>query len=91
MKVSDLDYNNSKKFVLRKLFNHNVWGGKHTSPDNLQKGLPGHLRGAAKDIVKDMIREGLLLSHPTSYGMQVSMNPKMAAKIKEFLGIERSK
>ena len=88
MKLSELEYNNAKRFILRKLFNHNVWCGKHTSPDNLQKGLPGHLRGAAKDIVKDMIKEGLLLSHPTSYGLQISLNPKMVIEIKKFLGVE---
>ncbi len=85
MKISDSDYNNIKKFILRKLTIHNVWGGKHTSPDNLQKGLPKHLRGAAKEVVSGMIKDGLLLSHPTSYGMQVSLNPRMAAKIKEIL------
>lgn len=88
MKISDLDYINIKEFILRRLVMHNVWGGKHTSPDNLQKGLPGHLRGAAKEVVADMIKEGLLLSHPTSYGMQVSLNPRMAKKIKEILKLD---
>ncbi len=86
MKISDYDYNSIKRFILRKLMIHNIWGGKHTSPDNLQKGLPGHLRGAAKEVVGDMIKEGLLLSHPTSYGTQVALNPRMASKIKEILG-----
>ena len=88
MKVSNLDYNNIRRTILRKLTIHNIWGAKHTSPDNLQKGLPKHLHGAAKEVVNDLIKEGFLLSHPTSYGLQVSLNPKMAAEIKRFLDLK---
>lgn len=88
MKVSQDDYNRIRLHVLRKLVIHNVWGAKHTSPDNMQKSLPAHLRGAAKDATTDLIKEGLLLSHPTSYGLQISLNPRRADEIKRELQIK---
>ena len=51
-----------------------MWGGKHTSIDNLASGIPSHLRGDAKDVAEDLIREGLLLKKPTGYGKHVSLN-----------------
>lgn len=88
MKLSNEVYNNIRVHILRKLAIHNVWGAKHTSPDNMQKGLPQHLRGAVKDVSNDLIKEGLLLSHPTSYGLQISLNPRKADEIKSILEIK---
>lgn len=85
MKLSKDEYFNIKVFILRKLIMHTVVGAKHTSPDNLQKSLPKHVRGYAKEVVVDMIKEGLLLSHPTSYGIQISLNPSKLDDIKSFL------
>jgi hypothetical protein len=85
MKLSDEDYNKIKLHILRKLVVHTTWGGKHTSFDNLQKGLPNELRGSCREVANDLIKEGILLSHPTSYGLQVSLNPRRAEEIKNIL------
>ena len=45
------------------------------------------MHGAAKEVANGLIRERLLLSHPTNYGLQVSLNPSMAKEIKELLGV----
>ncbi len=89
MKVSDEIYNDVRVFILRKLANHNIWGAKHASYDNLQKGLPKDLRHTAKEVADRLIKERFLLSHPTSYGLQVSLNPSMAKEIKGLLGLDR--
>ncbi|MFQ6063784.1 MAG: hypothetical protein ACE5J9_11530, partial [Methanosarcinales archaeon] len=60
-------------------------GGRHTSEDNVIKGFPKHERGKIKKKLKDLIKEGYLISKPTSYGIQISINPKMIAEIKEIL------
>jgi hypothetical protein len=85
MKVSEEVYRNVKIFIVRKLVNHNIWGAKHTSYDNLQKGIPKDMQGVAKEVADSMIKERTLLSHPTNYGLQVSLNPSMAKEIKELL------
>lgn len=74
-----------KAFILHKLSKHGYWGGRHTSFDNLQKGLPPHLRGEARNIGKELIRDSFLLAKPTSYGLEVSLNPSRRQEIEEFI------
>ena len=70
-----------KKTLLRKLVYMGKWGNSHTSFDNLPKGFPTHLRGDVKDIAKKLIKEKLLLSKPTSYGLEVSLNSRKKKEI----------
>lgn len=88
MKLSPEAYFKIKTVILRKLVLHNIWGAKHTNYEFVQKGLPKEFRGFAKDVADDLIKEGILLSHPTSYGMQISLNPERSKEIKVALGIE---
>ena len=83
------DYNSIKSFILRKLVRHRMWMHKHTSIHNLPKGLPDYLRSKkdVKDVVKDLLKEGLLLSKPTNYGLEVSLNIKKKREIEEFIGL----
>ena len=74
-----------KKIILRKLFRHRIIGGKHAAIENLTKGLPKHLVGVAKDAVNELIKEGFVLQKPTSYGLQVSLNPKRIDEITRII------
>ena len=87
MKLSSESHRKIKIVILRKLVIHNIWGAKHTSYELVQKGLPTDLRGFAKDIANELIKEGILLSHPTSYGLQISLNPDRAKEIKAIIGV----
>ncbi len=71
--------------IIKKLVRHRIWGGKHTSIENIPKGMPPELRKDIEAEVKELIRENIILSHPTSYGLQVSLNPRMAEEIKRIL------
>ena len=72
--------------ILLKLFKHGKWGGSHTSFENLKKGWNNRdlgkegLRKVDK-IGKELIKEGLIMSKPTSYGMEVSLNPRLTEDI----------
>ena len=74
-----------KKIILRKLFRRRVIGGKHTAIEHLTKGLPKHVAGEAKNAVNDLIKEGLILSKSTSYGLQVSLNPEKIDEISRII------
>ena len=71
--------------ILRKLVYRNYWGTKHTSIEITVKGFPGHLLGKAKWGVDDMIRRNIILSKPTSYGLQISLNPRFSKEIPNFI------
>ena len=75
----------AKGFIIKKLFQKKYIGERHTSIANLPKGLPGHLRGDIKSAAKELIGEGILLTKPTSYGLEVSLNPKKMKEIQEYL------
>ena len=55
-----------KATILKKLKRRGKWGGAHTSFDVLARGIPKHLRGDAKEVATELIKDGLLLSKSTS-------------------------
>ncbi len=71
--------------IIRKLARHRIIGGKHTSIENIPKGMPKELRKRVIEEVKELIREGIITSHPTSYGVQISLNPRKIKEIREIL------
>ena len=74
-----------KGFIVKKLFHHGYIGGKHTDIENLKKGLPGHVKGDIKDAAKELIKEELLIPKVTSYGVQVSLNPRKREELQKYL------
>lgn len=74
-----------KGFIVKKLFHHKYVGGKHTDIENLKKGLPSHVKGDVVESVKELIKEEILMSKPTSYGLHVSLNPKKRQEIEKYL------
>ena len=73
-----------KETLLRNLVYLNKWGASHTSFDNLPKGFPGEMRGTVKKVARKLIKERLLVTKPTSYGLQVSLNLKKKKEIEEI-------
>ena len=72
-----------KKFIVRKLYRKKMWMHKHTNINNLPKGLSNELRVSkeVKRAIEGLLKEQILISKPTHYGLEVSLNIK---KIKEI-------
>jgi len=75
-----------KSLILHKLFIRKCWGGKHTSSDNLKKGIKVQELGKegfkrVDKISKDLIKDGVLLAKHTHYGLEVSLNPRLSQEI----------
>ena len=79
--MNTLNINGAKIDVLQKLARRRKWGASHTSFDNLQKSFKKHDKKQIKEAAKELIREGLLLQKPTSYGLEVSLNPRRRYEI----------
>ena len=71
--------------VLHKLTRLGKFEHSHTSIDNLPKGFSKDVRGRVKEIVKGLKKEGILLSKPTSYGEEVSINSQHKEKIMYYI------
>lgn len=72
------------KAILRKLFYDNRIGKKHISLENLKTGFPSHIKGDVDKKLKKLIKDNLVLQHPTSYGPQFALNPQ---RLQEIIGI----
>ena len=76
--------------ILFKLHRRGNWGGSHTAYENLGKGwnaseLGKRGVGRVEKLAKDLIRAGWILPKPTSYGPQVSLNPRQSEEIMAFM------
>ena len=76
-----------KKFMIRKLYRKRMWLHKHTNINNLPKGLSNDLRASreVKNAVEELLKEQILLSKPTHYGLEVSLNPGKIREIEELV------
>ena len=72
-----------KSHILFKLYWKKYWGGRHTAIESVKKGIPKHLGGRYIGMAKELIKEGLLMSKPTAYGLQISLNPRLREEIIE--------
>jgi hypothetical protein len=72
--------------ILFKLYKRGNWGDSHTAFENLMKAFKeselgkGSLKRVEK-LAKELMRSGLIIQKPTSYGLQVSLNPRQNATI----------
>lgn len=72
--------------IILKLHKRGKWGGAHTSVDNVKKGW--NIRDLGKEglkrvdkLTKELIRKGFIVSKPTSYGLEISLNPRLSEEI----------
>lgn len=74
-----------KARLLYHLRKKRVLGGVHTHYDTLKRGFPKHLGKEVEDAAKQLIKERFLITKPTSYGLQVSLNKEKLVEIEDFI------
>ena len=79
-----------KATILLKLHKRGNWGASHTAFDNLKKGwteadLGKHGLKRVEQLVKKLMRLGVIIPKPTSYGLQISLNPRQSEEIIAFM------
>lgn len=71
--------------ILHKLTRKGKFEHSHTALENLPKSFPPELKGRAKDMSQELIKEGVLYLKKTNYGKQVSINLEKKDKIMEYI------
>ena len=86
--ATDRFYEQLMSHILKKLFDMRCWMGKHTSIHNMQKGLPTHARDSKviSKIINELSQKEWILTKPTHYGLELSLNIKRKKEIEEYLG-----
>ncbi len=79
--------NNIPVWILQKMFRNRIICAKHISLEDLKTGLPSHVKDGIGKELKKLVKPNLLLTHPTSYGMQYHLNPQKINEIKKILKI----
>lgn len=74
-----------KARLLYHLRKKRVIGAKHTHYDTLKFGFPKHLGKRVESIAKELMKADWLITKPTSYGLQVSLNVTKLPEIEEFI------
>ncbi|MEK6926057.1 MAG: hypothetical protein AABW50_02145 [Nanoarchaeota archaeon] len=72
-----------RKAILKKLFRHRHIGGRHTEIRNAMKGFPPSLLKDVKEEIKNLIKEGYLLSKMSTGEIHVSLNPRKINEIRK--------
>jgi hypothetical protein len=79
------DEENIRATLFYHLRKKRIIGAKHTSFDNLKFGFPSHLGKEVLKVAKDLVKQGYLITKPTSYGLQVSLNKNRIKEIEDFI------
>lgn len=79
-----------KAKLLYSLARKRKWGESHTAYENIFKILKSESLGKdalrqANKFAEDLIRQSFIIKKPTSYGLQVSLNPYKAQEIKKII------
>jgi hypothetical protein len=77
MNIKKEDYEKIRKNILKKLYSCKAFKKGHLLLETLQKGIPSHLVGYSKDILKELVKENLVSIYgKTKHGMafQLSIN-----------------
>ncbi|MBM3233890.1 hypothetical protein FJZ19_02225 [Candidatus Pacearchaeota archaeon] len=79
------DEDNIKATLLYNLRRKRIIGNKHTHFDTLKSGFPSHQGKDVDKIAHELIKKGYILTKPTNYGLQVSLNKEKIQEIELFI------
>lgn len=85
-KLSNQDYQKIRKNIIKRLYSNQAFSKGHLLYERLASGIPPHLTGFAKDVLKDLLKEGLVLYYGrTKYGDAYQLNIKKLKEIEEII------
>ena len=79
------DKDKIKATMLYNLRRKRVIGNVPTHFDTLKKGFTSHIGKEVDKVAKELIKQSFILTKPTSYGLQVSLNKDKIKEIELFI------
>jgi len=85
-KLSNQDYEKIRKNIVKKLYSNKAFSKGHLLYERLTASIPPHLTGFVKDVLNDLIKEGIVLCYgKTKYGDAYQLNIDMLKEIEEII------
>ncbi len=85
-KLSEEEYNQAKFNIIRKLYTKKKFNKGHLLYERLERTLPSHLRGLAKEVLKDLVKEGFVVWYGrTEHGDASQLNKGRLKEVEETL------
>ncbi len=80
------DYIKVRNNIIKKLYSVNAFTKGHMLFERLHHGIPKHLAGMVKDVLKDLIKEGLVLFYgKTKHGDAYQLNIKKLKELEDII------
>ena len=75
-----------QRHILRRLYVKKAFVRSHLLGERLLRGLPSHLRGAAKRVLAQLVREEFILRYgPTEHGVAYQLNIERLDEIERLI------
>ncbi|MBU1198917.1 MAG: hypothetical protein KKF46_05800 [Nanoarchaeota archaeon] len=85
-KLNKANYLKIKKNILKKLYSNQAFSKGHLLYERLASGIPSHLKGFVEDILKDLIKERLVIFYgKTNHGDAYQLNIKKLKEIEDLI------
>ena len=85
-KLSKQDYLKIKKNIIKKLYSNQAFSKGHLLYERLASGIPPHLKGFVDDVLRDLVKEEIVLFYgKTKYGDAYQLNIKKLKEIERLI------
>lgn len=85
-KLSIEDYNRIKRNIIKKLYSKKAFSKGHLLHERLTTSIPSHLKGYIDDVLKDLIKEELVIFYgKTKHGNAYQLNVKKLKEIEDLI------
>ncbi len=83
--MKEEQYGRIKENIIKKLFSKGCFGNGHLLLIRLQKGVSKEDVGLVKDVVKQLIKEEIIMAKATKHGTSVYLNMARLAEIEKII------
>ena len=85
-KLSSADYLRIKKNIIKRLYTNKSFSKGHLLYERLTSGIPPHLAGFVNQVLKDLVKEDLVIHYgKTKYGDAYQLNVNKLKEIEEII------